>query len=339
VTVLIGALDASSGSGDLDELTREYEPSADALRAMHADAQRLARGRMRLPLALLGTLFASSLAVAQPLALLMQVLAVAVAGWAFSETYEWWQIRRQTPLDLWRIDRRDVREDSAAVRENDARLAEVWPVASVALVVGVSAVTAAQLLSGGVAASISRAALVKPAVFAGEYWRLLSAVYLHANAWHWQANAIALITFGALIEAYDRRARVPLAFLAGALAGSLASTLLSSATSVGASGAALGLAGYLFAAGVGPTSAPQWMKRYLGRVFLGTAVLGVIGFLFIDNAAHVGGAAGGLAVGTIVRRVRSRAAWTAALDACGWIAAFTLIVGAIFTTGRLLQAW
>lgn len=199
MSVLTASLDVSSGSADVEDAASDYEPSADALRAIHDDGLRLARGRMLPPLALVGA-----------------------------------------------------------------------------------------------------------------------------------ALAVSLV--------YDRRARIPLIFLVGALAGSVASTLLSTANSVGASGGALALAGYLFAAGLGPTTAPEWMKRYLVRVFLGTAVLGAIGFFFIDNAAHIGGAAAGLALGTIAKRVRHRARWLAILDGCGWIAALVLIAGAIFTVGRLL-AW
>ena len=340
MSVLSGSLEASSVGGGSDPAPSGYVPSPGTLKAIHADGLRLARGRMLLPLLLLGPCVVVSLVVAdREIALVAQVFAVLLSGWAFRETYDWWQMRRRTPLDSWRAERREAAEDSAALHENDARIAEVVPIVSYGLFAVVAAVTAVQIFGVGVPNSLPRAALVKPAVFAGEVWRLLTAVYLHGNFWHFQANAVALLSFAALIEVYDRRARVALAFLVGALIGSVASTLLSATTSVGASGGVLGLAGYLFAVGVGPTSAPSWLRRHLVRVFLATAVLGAIGYLFIDNAAHVGGAAGGVALGCVVRRVQHRPAWAVGLEACDWIAAVTLIAGAIFTTGRLLQAW
>lgn len=338
MSVLIGSLESGpAGSGS--DVSTASEPSADTLDAIHADGLRLARGRMLPPLAILTLLAPVAIGASRDIALLARVIAFAVAGWAFHETYEWWLIRRQSPLDAWRAEQQEAAEDSAARSENETRLAALWPLVTGGLLILIVVVLTVQVFVVGVANSVPRAGLVKPAVFAGEYWRLLSAVYLHGNSWHWQANAVGLLTFGALIEAYDRRARVALAFLVGAISGSIASTYLSASTSVGASGAVLGLAGYLFVVGAGPASAPSWLRRHLIRVFLGTAVVGIIGYFFIDNAAHVGGAAGGFALGCLVKRVRHRAGWEATLDACGWIAAATLIVGAVFTTGRLLRAW
>jgi membrane associated rhomboid family serine protease len=338
VSMLTGSLESPPFGGGSDPAASDHEPSDGALKAIHADGLRLARGRMLLPLVAVALLLAISLVVDRNLARLTLVLAVLLAGWAFRETYDWWMIRRRTPLDAWRAEQREAAEDSAALAENDARLTASVPVVSFGLAGIVTLVTGVQIFGAGIADSIGRAALVKPAVFAGEYWRLLSGVYLHGSAWHFQANIVGLLSFSALIEAYDRRSRVPLAFLVSALAGSVASTLASSTASVGASGGVLGLAAYLLAVGAGPTSAPSWLKRHLAPVFVGAAVLGAIGFLFIDNAAHVGGAAAGFALGAIVKRVRHHDGWAAALDACGWIAALVVIGGAVFTIGRLL-AW
>lgn len=339
MSVLIGSLESSPTGSGPDVVPSASEPSVDALRAMHADGLRLARGRMLPPLISLALLVPVGLGAAgREIALLARFLAFAVAGWAFTETYEWWQIRRQTPLDAWRAEQREAAEDTAARSENEARLAVVWPMVTAGLSVVIGAVMTVQVFGVGLANSIPRGALVKPALFAGEYWRLLSAVYLHGSAWHWQASAAALFTFGALIEVYDRRARVALAFLVGALSGSVASTYLNASTSLGASGGVLGLAAYLFAVGAGPASAPSWLRRHLVKVFLGTAVVGAVGSFFIDNAAHLGGAVGGFVLGVVVRRVRHRVVWAATLDACGWIAALVLMAGALFTIGRLL-AW
>jgi membrane associated rhomboid family serine protease len=205
----------------------------------------------------------------------------------------------------------------------------------------VLAVTLVQFFGPGVAASLPLAALVKPAVREGEWWRLITAALLHANGMHLCANVASLGVLGEFVEVYDRRARVALVFLAGAICGGIASTLAFSATSVGASGGVLGLGGYLLGAGVGPRSAPGWLTRRVKRGLLPTAVLGITGFLFIDNAAHIGGLAAGYAIGLLAKRAarddNSRLAH--ALDWAGWLSLALLACMAVFTTGRLLRAW
>jgi rhomboid protease GluP len=183
--------------------------------------------------------------------------------------------------------------------------------------------------------------LVKPAVRAGEWWRLLSAGFLHGGVNHLLGNLTGLLAFGTVIEFYDRRARVPLAFLVGVICCSLASTLAMNATSLGASGGVLALAGYLLGARVGPSGATGWIKRLVQRNLILTAAFGVIGFMFIDNAGHIGGVLGGFAVGVISFRASQRGGDRTArrLDVLGWTSAAILLMTAIFTTGRLLQAW
>jgi rhomboid protease GluP len=186
-----------------------------------------------------------------------------------------------------------------------------------------------------VAEMLARAALVKPAVRAGEWWRLLTGTYLHGDLMHIGANASALFVLGRLVETYEGRLRVPLAYLSGALAGSILSTLLTSTTSLGASGGVLGLVGYLFVAAGrgGPGATPDWLRRDLKALLASTAFIGVAAFAFIDNAAHLGGLAGGALAALAVGRAGPERART--MDAVGVAAAVVVIAGAAFTIARL----
>jgi membrane associated rhomboid family serine protease len=347
MNTLSGSIDTSSfgsldGSGSSQVVDDDYTPSPETLREIHEDGVRAKRSQIRWALACLVPSAALTYARRGSIDVYLFLFADAVGlAWLAAATFVWWRLRRADPLQEWLRERRQDIEEAAAISEHATRTAAVTPVASYAILTMVIAVTAVQFFGPGVRASIELAALVKPAVRAGEWWRLLTATYMHASVWHIFGNGSALLALGTLIETYDRRIRLPLAYLAGAIGGCLASTMLMEDSSVGASGAILGLAGYLLTAGVGPRSSPAWMrKRLYGALWL-TLVTGLLGYFFIDNAGHAGGVLAGLGIGLLAARAnRDRSGqWARTLDACGWTAAGVLVAGAIFTIGRLVQAW
>lgn len=317
-------------------------PSMEVLNSLHADALRGARSHLRLASSMLVPLVAVALIVGNvPITFPLWLPAIAVAGYFGDAVFEWWIIRRQDPIERWRAEREQAADELSGAREHATRVAGALPKTSYGLAVAICAVTIVQFLGPGVRDSIALAALVKPAVFAGEWWRLFSVAFLHGHVGHLLSNIGALVVLGPMIEIYDRPIRVPLVFLVGVASGAVASTMFSSASSVGASGGILALAGYVLAADVRLSRAPEWMRRQVTHGLAMTALIGMMGFFFIDNAAHVGGFVGGMVVGRIARSAKRHPNGTLfrRLDAAGWIAAFALIVTAILTTGRLLQAW
>lgn len=149
--------------------------------------------------------------------------------------------------------------------------------------------------------SIEVAGLVKPAYHAGEWWRLLTAPLLHGNLIHFLMNASALLYLGKRVEVFARWPHVPLVFLFSACAGGELSARWIAVSSVGASGGLMGLLGFLLVfeslhARLVPRSA---RRRLLAGVIL-TAVIGFVGYRFIDNAAHAGGLLAGMLYAVIV---------------------------------------
>lgn len=146
---------------------------------------------------------------------------------------------------------------------------------------------------------IRAAGLVKPAVWQGELWRLLTAGMLHVGFYHFWVNFGSLMWLGQMIEAFTHRAYLPIVFLTAVLSGSLCSLLfLPTSTSVGASGGLMGLIGFLVIVGrrqksLLPTNFYRALWLNIGLV----TVVGIIGSKFIDNAAHLGGLLGGLLLG------------------------------------------
>lgn len=74
---------------------------------------------------------------------------------------------------------------------------------------------------------------------AGQWWRLITPVALHANLMHLVTNNYSLNSLGPAVEMLSGRPRFLTVYAASAVAGSAASFAFSPASSVGASGDAL----------------------------------------------------------------------------------------------------
>ena len=317
-------------------------PSAHLLRELHMSLMRQRRRTFLLasPLGLLAAIGLVAAAMnpqeigglAPPA--VIGLVAVAQVG------QEWLKLRRADPVALYLREKRDAEISRVRRIAHELRLGAVRPYATLGVLTCVVAVTAVEFLWPGsmpFSEVLSRAALVKPAVRAGEWWRLLSATYLHGNLLHIVANASALKVLGQILETYEGRLRVPIAYLAGAILGSIVSTLVSSQTSIGASGGVMGIAAYvLVAAGrSGPDGTPAWLRRRMLSILGWTAAMGAAAFLFIDNGAHVGGAIGGALAALAVRKAGRRRRLL--VDAIGLATAAILVAGAGFTVRRLLR--
>lgn len=129
----------------------------------------------------------------------------------------------------------------------------------------------------------------------GEYYRLLTGTFLHANIIHLLFNVYALYILGSQLESFVGKIKYLVIYLLSALTGSLLSLVfLKNGVSIGASGAIFGLAGALIYFGL-------HYRVYLGSVvktnLIPVIVLNLsLGFMMkgVDNWAHIGGLIGGL---------------------------------------------
>ena len=151
-------------------------------------------------------------------------------------------------------------------------------------------------------------------VLAGQVWRLATAMFLHAGVLHLLVNGWALYQLGGLVEVLFGSARLAAIYFTAGLAGSLASVawdLVSgnAVPSVGASGAIFGLLGFLIAFLLRHRDRlrPEARSLLLQLVFWAGINI-VFGFTvdMIDNAAHLGGLAAGLAIGAAIRPLQQR---------------------------------
>lgn len=140
----------------------------------------------------------------------------------------------------------------------------------------------------------------------GEWWRLLSAMFLHGGMTHLLMNMFSLYIVGRPMELYFRpQSYLSIYFLSGIL-GSMVSLVVHPETvGIGASGAIFGLfgalAGYFleYRRELG-THAKEFMKDF--ALIIGINL--ILGFSVpnIDVSAHIGGLAAGLVGGFIVAR-------------------------------------
>ncbi len=132
----------------------------------------------------------------------------------------------------------------------------------------------------------------------GQWWRLVSSMFLHGGILHLALNVYGLIVAALFVEPLFGRARFMLIYFVSGIAGSLASIWWYENTiSIGASGAIFGLFGAIFALAL---KGVLDMKALFSMwVFVGISLLfGVTGG--IDNAAHIGGLLAGVVMGLLL---------------------------------------
>jgi membrane associated rhomboid family serine protease len=166
-------------------------------------------------------------------------------------------------------------------------------------------------------------------IAAGEYWRMLTAVFLHAGIWHAGINALFLWNLGRFVEDTVGRARTFLLFVLTGILASVTSYALGpvgfgnlgggrvaiGTVSVGASGAVFGFFGAYVAYNlrrrhlVQAAANLRWALIMIAiNVAFGLSVRG------IDNRAHLGGLVAGVAAGWLLegigpRRLRPILTW------------------------------
>lgn len=139
---------------------------------------------------------------------------------------------------------------------------------------------------------IADGGLFGPAVESGEWWRIVTAGFLHAGLLHLLFNMLALFNLAAILEPALGRARLVAVYAVSLLTGSLGVLVLSpDALTVGASGAVFGLMGGLVVAqrarGMDPWSSGIGTVIAL-NLFITFTIPG------ISIGGHIGGLVGGL---------------------------------------------
>jgi membrane associated rhomboid family serine protease len=175
-------------------------------------------------------------------------------------------------------------------------------------------------------------ALYGPAVDAGDWWRIITAGFLHSGLLHIAFNMYFLYFLGTLLEPEIGKLRFGIIYFVSLVGGSFGALLLSpDAVTVGASGAVFGL----MAAGILAMRARGIDPMQSG---LGVTLLLNLGITFLIPNISIGGHLGGLVAGGIVGYLlfdvadRRRSSTTPVLAAC-LVLGVALAVGCIAVAG------
>jgi rhomboid protease GluP len=217
-----------------------------------------------------------------------------------------------------------VRERIARAQQEKANRPSFWQIAQmfpatsvlVAINVVVYAGCALQSLKTGVGSPMDFDAYMLvpwgadfgPLTLDGQWWRILTSMFVHGGLIHVGANMWCFWDIGRLAERIYGRWKFVILYLLTGLASSVASLAMHPTTvSVGASGAIFGVAGTL----VFPfyrkrvVLPPQALKAILRSLvtFIGVNLLIGSAIPMIDNAAHMGGLLAGLLLGALVTKL------------------------------------
>lgn len=148
----------------------------------------------------------------------------------------------------------------------------------------------------------------RPLVLEGQWWRLLTSIFIHGGILHLFYNMLTLFFIGVFLERIIGSVKLGIVYLVTGVFASLCSIWWHEATvGVGASGAIFGLAG-IFLVCIFTNVIPREDSK--GLLVLLSVFIG-INLLFglsagIDNAAHIGGLISGVIMGLVIFRTTKR---------------------------------
>ncbi|SDI32742.1 rhomboid family intramembrane serine protease [Natribacillus halophilus] len=139
-----------------------------------------------------------------------------------------------------------------------------------------------------------------PLIDDGEWWRIITSMFLHIGLLHLFMNSLALLFLGSAVERIFGTWRFVWIYMVAGVVGSTASYAFTEQVSAGASGAIFGCFGALVYFGI---SHRRLFFRTIGRSVIVILLINVIfGTVvpMVDNGAHMGGLVGGfLAAATV----------------------------------------
>lgn len=154
-------------------------------------------------------------------------------------------------------------------------------------------------------------AKINQLISVGQWWRLVTPMFLHLGVQHIVLNMVTLYFLGVATEPLFGHWRFLLIYLGSGVAGNVASYFFTPAVSAGASTAIFGLFGAYLMLGVAFREQPG--IRQTARTFLTLVLLNVVFDMFgsgIDLAGHLGGLIGGFLLAYVLAAPRvGRVSW------------------------------
>jgi rhomboid protease GluP len=151
-------------------------------------------------------------------------------------------------------------------------------------------------------------AVTHDALFNGQYWRLFTAMFLHANRLHILANAWSLYQLGTAFEDLFGSRRFAVIYFVSGLCASVGSSLMMApqGIGVGASGAIFGILGAFIPSLLRSRwRRERWARSLIAQLLFWGILNIVMGFQIpeIDNTAHITGLVVGFLLGLAPQKI------------------------------------
>lgn len=160
----------------------------------------------------------------------------------------------------------------------------------------ITAILSGDIMDSDIRVLIFLGAKVNELICSGEYYRLITAMFLHGGLMHLLLNMYALNALGPFVEKVYGSAKYVIIYFVAGIVSSIFSYMFSEGISIGASGAIFGLFGAVLIFSLK-------MKDRVGKGMLKNivSVIGINIFIGIsipniDNLAHLGGLVGGILI-------------------------------------------
>ena len=175
--------------------------------------------------------------------------------------------------------------------------------ASFTLMLVNAAMTAIMIMLGATHEFWMEGAIIPAAIWNNnEYYRLFTAMFIHANAAHLVSNLLGIYIFGSRVEKYFGRPSFLIIYFGSGLLGSAFSLIFTRGISAGASGAVYGLIGAVAVKSFITRRELDGISSYIVAIWI------IIGFVMssmvsgIDAFGHLGGLLGGVLLGFVAAR-------------------------------------
>jgi len=144
----------------------------------------------------------------------------------------------------------------------------------------------------------------KPLTLQGQWWRLLTSIFLHDGLMHLATNMVGLMIIGIVLEPVMGKTKYAATYIVSGIVASAVSLYWhDDVVSVGASGAIFGMYGAFLAMVLTKRFPKELSKSFFvfSAIFIGfNLLMGLANG--IDNAAHMGGLVSGFIIGLLLHR-------------------------------------
>jgi rhomboid protease GluP len=171
----------------------------------------------------------------------------------------------------------------------------------------VTAILSKNIFYSDINVLIHLGAKYNPYIRQGQFYRLITCMFLHGGIVHLVLNMYSLYSIGPLVEKLYGKIKYIIIYFVSGIMSSLFSFMFSQGVSIGASGAIFGLLGTIFVFAIK-------MKEIVGKDFLKNITSVIVANLIlgltisnIDNFGHLGGIIGGIISGYLLYILKFKA--------------------------------